>query len=399
MPPMKLTVRQIDTAKPKEKPYKLSDGGGLYLEVTTNGSRYWRLKYRYAGKEKRLAFGVYPEVSLAQAREKREAAKKLLSAGSDPGELKKAEKIAQKLNYENTFEAIAREWHQLRADRWSLRYRDEIIDTFEKDIFPYIGKRPIAEIKPLELLETLRKMEKRGALEKMRKVRQRCGEVYRYAIITGRAEYNPAPDLATALTPPKKQHFPFLTAEELPYFLKNLAGYTGSVITKTATKIILLTAVRTQELRFTRWQDIDLEKGIWEIPAEVMKMKRPHVVPLSKQVIELFNSLKPLSGHYELVFIGRNDHRKPISKESVNQVIELLGYKGRLTGHGFRHTMSTILHEKGYNSAWIETQLAHIDKNAIRGTYNHAQYMDGRREMMQWYADYLDALERVKRSS
>ena len=396
---MKLTVRQIDTAKPKEKPYKLSDGGGLYLEVTTNGSRYWRLKYRYAGKEKRLAFGVYPEVCLAQAREKREAAKKLLSAGSDPGELKKAEKIAQKLNYENTFEAIAREWHQLRADRWSLRYRDEIIDTFEKDIFPYIGKRPIAEIKPLELLETLRKMEKRGALEKMRKVRQRCGEVYRYAIITGRAEYNPAPDLATALTPPKKQHFPFLTAEELPYFLKNLAGYTGSVITKIATKIILLTAVRTQELRFTRWQDIDLEKGIWEIPAEVMKMKRPHVVPLSKQVIELFNSLKPLSGHYELVFIGRNDHRKPISKESVNQVIELLGYKGRLTGHGFRHTMSTILHEKGYNSAWIETQLAHIDKNAIRGTYNHAQYMDGRREMMQWYADYLDALERVKRSS
>lgn len=219
---MKLTVRQIDTAKPKEKPYKLSDGGGLYLEVTTNGSRYWRLKYRYAGKEKRLAFGVYPEVSLAEAREKREAAKKLLSAGSDPGELKKAEKIAQKLNYKNTFEAIAREWHQLRADRWSLRYRDEIIDTFEKDIFPYIGKRPIAEIKPMELLETLRRMEKRGALEKMRKVRQRCGEVFRHAIVTGRAEYNPAPDLATALATPKKTHFPFLTAEELPHFLRDL---------------------------------------------------------------------------------------------------------------------------------------------------------------------------------
>ena len=249
---MKLTVRQIDTAKPKEKPYKLSDGGGLYLEVTTNGSRYWRLKYRYAGKEKRLAFGVYPEVSLAQAREKRDAAKKLLSAGSDPGEVKKAEKIAQKLNYENTFEAIAREWHQLRADRWSLRYRDEIIDTFEKDIFPYIGKRPIAEIKPMELLETLRRMEKRGALEKMRKVRQRCGEVFRHAIVTGRAEYNPAPDLATALATPKKTHFPFLTAEELPHFLRDLAGYTGSVITKTATQIIMLTGVRTQELRFAR---------------------------------------------------------------------------------------------------------------------------------------------------
>ena len=390
---MPLTVRQVETAKPKEKSYKLFDGGGLYLEVTAKGSRYWRMKYRFGGKEKRLAFGVFPTVTLAEAREMRNQAKKVLAAGGDPGEVKKEEKAIQKLSTGNTFEAIAREWHKSKADRWSLRYRDEIIDTFEKDIFPYIGKRPITEIKPLELLETLRKMEKRGALEKMRKVRQRCGEVYRYAIITGRAEYNPAPDLATALTPPKKQHFPFLTAEELPYFLKDLAGYTGSVITKTATKIILLTAVRTQELRFARWQDIDLEKGIWEIPAEVMKMKRPHVVPLSKQVIELFNSLKPLSGHYELVFIGRNDHRKPISKESVNQVIELLGYKGRLTGHGFRHTMSTILHEKGFNSAWIETQLAHIDKNAIRGTYNHAQYMDGRREMMQWYADYMGELE------
>ena len=390
---MTLTARQVETAKPKEKSYKLFDGGGLYLEVTAKGSRYWRMKYRFGGKEKRLAFGVFPTVTLAEAREMRNQAKKVLAAGGDPGEVKKEEKAIQKLSTGNTFEAIAREWHKSKADRWSLRYRDEIIDTFEKDIFPYIGKRPIAEIKPLELLETLRRMEKRGALEKMRKVRQRCGEVYRYAIITGRAEYNPAPDLATALTPPKKQHFPFLTAEELPYFLKDLASYTGSEITKTATKIILLTAVRTQELRFARWQDIDLEKGIWEIPAEVMKMKRPHVVPLSKQVIELFNSLKPLSGHYELVFIGRNDHRKPISKESVNQVIELLGYKGRLTGHGFRHTMSTILHEKGYNSAWIETQLAHIDKNAIRGTYNHAQYLDGRREMMQWYADYMDELE------
>lgn len=390
---MTLTARQVETAKPKEKSYKLFDGGGLYLEVTAKGSRYWRMKYRFSGKEKRLAFGVFPIVTLAEAREMRNQAKKILAADGDPGEIKKEEKGIQKLNTGNTFETIAREWHKSKADRWSLRYRDEIIDTFEKDIFPYIGKRPIAEIKPLELLETLRKMEKRGALEKMRKVRQLCGEVFRYAIITGRAEYNPAPDLATALTPPKKQHFPFLTSEELPYFLKDLAGYTGSVITKTATKIILLTAVRTQELRFARWQDIDLEKGIWEIPAEVMKMKRPHVVPLSKQVIELFNSLKPLSGHYELVFIGRNDHRKPISKESVNQVIELLGYKGRLTGHGFRHTMSTILHEKGYNSAWIETQLAHIDKNAIRGTYNHAQYMDGRREMMQWYADYMDELE------
>ncbi|EGM5697857.1 tyrosine-type recombinase/integrase [Salmonella enterica subsp. enterica] len=389
---MPLTDAKVRALKPREKTYRLGDAGGLYVEVATNGSRYWRMKYRVAGKEKRLAFGVYPDVSLADAREKRDAAKKILAAGGDPGETKKSEKLAQKLNAENTFEAVAREWHQTKADRWSLRYRDEIIDTFEKDIFPYIGKRPIADIKPMELLEALRKMEKRGALEKMRKVRQRCGEVFRFAIITGRANYNPAPDLASALATPKKVHFPFLTANELPYFLNDLAGYTGSVITKTATQIIMLTGVRTQELRFARWEDIDFETKLWEIPAEVMKMKRPHIVPLSEQVIALFKQLEPISKHHPLVFIGRNDPRKPISKESINQVIELLGYKGRLTGHGFRHTMSTILHEQGFNSAWIETQLAHVDKNAIRGTYNHAQYLDGRREMMQWYADYIGEL-------
>lgn len=389
---MPLTDAKVRALKPKEKTYRLGDAGGLYVEVATNGSRYWRMKYRVAGKEKRLAFGVYPDVSLADAREKRDAAKKILAAGGDPGETKKAEKLAQKLNAENTFEAVAREWHQTKADRWSLRYRNEIIDTFEKDIFPYIGKRPIADIKPMELLEALRKMEKRGALEKMRKVRQRCGEVFRFAIITGRANYNPAPDLASALATPKKVHFPFLTANELPHFLNDLAGYTGSIITKTATQIIMLTGVRTQELRFARWEDIDFETKLWEIPAEVMKMKRPHIVPLSEQVIALFKQLEPISKHHPLVFIGRNDPRKPISKESINQVIELLGYKGRLTGHGFRHTMSTILHEQGFNSAWIETQLAHVDKNAIRGTYNHAQYLDGRREMMQWYADYIGEL-------
>ncbi|HEJ7105106.1 tyrosine-type recombinase/integrase [Serratia marcescens] len=389
---MPLTDIKVKTAKPMDKAYKLTDGGGMYLLVKPNGSKYWRLKYRFVGKEKMLSIGVYPDVSLADARQKRDEARKILAAGGDPGEVKKADKLAQKLSTENTFEAIAREWHKQKADRWSLRYRDEIIDTFEKDIFPYLGRRPIAEIKPMELLETLRRLEKRGALEKMRKVRQRCGEVFRYAIVTGRAEYNPAPDLATALATPKKTHFPFLTAEELPYFIKDLAGYTGSVITKTATQIIMQTGVRTQELRFARWQDIDFEKRLWEIPPEVMKMKRPHIVPLSEQVMELFQSLKPITGMYTLVFVGRNDRTKPISKESVNQVIELLGYKGRLTGHGFRHTMSTILHEQGFNSAWIETQLAHVDKNAIRGTYNHAHYLEGRREMMQWYGDYIDGL-------
>ncbi|HDS5478961.1 TPA: tyrosine-type recombinase/integrase, partial [Serratia liquefaciens] len=386
---MPLTDVKVRTAKPQDKPYKLTDGGGLYLLVNTNGSRYWRMKYRVMGREKLLSIGVYPDISLAVARQIRDEARRALAQGNDPGAIKKAEKQAKKIAAENTFEAIAREWHKAKADRWSLRYRDEIIDTFEKDIFPYIGLRPIAEIKPLELLETLKRMEKRGALEKMRKVRQRCGEVFRYAIITGRAEYNPAPDLAGALAVHKKQHLPFLTAQELPDFLQDLAGYTGSIITKTATYLIMYTGVRTQELRFARWQDIDLDKAMWEVPAEYMKMRRPHKVPLSRQAVSLLKQLQPITGHYPLVFIGRNDQRKPISKESINQVIELLGYKGRLTGHGFRHTMSTILHEQGYDSAWIEMQLAHVDKNSTRGAYNHAQYLDGRREMMQWYADYL----------
>jgi len=389
---MALTDVKVRTAKPLDKPYKLADGGGLYLLVNANGSRYWRMKYRVMGREKLLSIGVYPDVSLAVARQKRDEARRSLAAGDDPGAIKKAEKQARKIATANTFESIAREWHKSKADRWSLRYREEILSTFEKDIFPYIGIKPIADIKPLELLETLKRMEKRGALEKMRKVRQRCGEVFRYAIITGRAEYNPAPDLAGALAVHKKQHLPFLTAQELPSFLEDLAGYTGSVITKTATYIIMYTGVRTQELRFARWQDIDLENAIWEVPAEHMKMRRPHKVPLSRQAISLLKQLKPITGHYSFIFIGRNDQRKPISKESINQVIELLGYKGRLTGHGFRHTMSTILHEQGFNSAWIELQLAHVDKNAIRGAYNHAQYLEGRREMMQWYADFLSGL-------
>lgn len=301
----------------------------------------------------------------------------------------KAQKIAQKLSTENSFEAVSREWHAAKADRWTLAYREEIIKTFEQDVFPFIGKRPIAEIKPLELLEVLKRIEKRGALEKTRKVRQRCGEVFRYAIITGRAEYNPAPDLAIALAVPKQKHHPFLSAEELPHFVRDLEAYTGSIITKNATKIVMLTGVRTQEMRFATWDEIDLQKKVWEIPAERMKMRRPHLVPLSTQVVEIFQQLKLITKNYPYIFIGRNNHTKPISKESVSQVIELLGYKGRATGHGFRHTMSTILHEYGFNSEWIELQLAHVDKNSIRGTYNHAQYLEKRSSMMQWYSDYI----------
>ncbi|UDI85224.1 tyrosine-type recombinase/integrase [Klebsiella pneumoniae] len=386
---MKLNARQVDAAKPREKAYKLADGAGLYLEVVPSGSRYWRMKYRFNGKEKRLAFGVYPAVSLAQARALRDEAKKKLAEGIDPSFAKKEEKLVRDVQLNNTFQAVALEWHGTKVSRWSEGYASDIIEAFNKDIFPYIGQQPVNEIKPLVLLNVLRRMESRGATEKAKKVRQRCSEVFRYAIVTGRAEYNPAADLTSAMSGHESKHYPFLTVEELPDFFKALSGYTGSPLIVLAARLLILTGVRTGELRGAFWSEFDLEKAVWEIPAERMKMKRPHLVPLFTQALEVVQQLKVMSGQYPLVFPGRNDPRKTMSEASINQVFKRIGYTGKVTGHGFRHTMSTILHEEGFNTAWIETQLAHVDKNAIRGTYNHAMYLEGRREMMQWYADYI----------
>ncbi|BET40806.1 MULTISPECIES: tyrosine-type recombinase/integrase [Enterobacteriaceae] len=387
---MKLNARQVDAAKSREKAYKLADGAGLYLEVVPSGSRYWRMKYRFNGKEKRMAFGVYPAVSLAQARALRDEAKKKLAEGIDPSFAKKEEKLVRDVQLNNTFQAVALEWHGTKVSRWSEGYASDIIEAFNKDIFPYIGQLPVNDIKPLVLLNVLRRMENRGATEKAKKVRQRCSEVFRYAIVTGRAEYNPAADLTSAMSGHESKHYPFLTVEELPDFFKALTGYTGSPLVVLAARLLILTGVRTGELRGAFWSEFDLEKAVWEIPAERMKMKRPHLVPLSTQALEIVQQLKVMSGQYPLVFPGRNDPRKTMSEASINQVFKRIGYTGKVTGHGFRHTMSTILHEEGFNTAWIETQLAHVDKNAIRGTYNHALYLEGRREMMQWYADYID---------
>lgn len=386
---MKLNARQVDAAKPREKAYKLADGAGLYLEVVPSGSRYWRMKYRFNGKEKRMAFGVYPALSLAQARALRDEAKKKLAEGIDPSFAKKEEKLVRDVQLNNTFQAVALEWHGTKVSRWSEGYASDIIEAFNKDIFPYIGQLPVNDIKPLVLLNVLRRMESRGATEKAKKVRQRCSEVFRYAIVTGRAEYNPAADLTSAMSGHESKHYPFLTVEELPDFFKALAGYTGSPLVVLAARLLILTGVRTGELRGAFWSEFDLEKAVWEIPAERMKMKRPHLVPLSTQALEIVQQLKVISGQYPLVFPGRNDPRKTMSEASMNQVFKRIGYTGKVTGHGFRHTMSTILHEEGFNTAWIETQLAHVDKNAIRGTYNHALYLEGRREMMQWYADCI----------
>ncbi|CDH24586.1 tyrosine-type recombinase/integrase [Xenorhabdus bovienii] len=391
---MKLTDLAIKRAKPKEKAYTLADSNGLSLLIDTNGSKGWRYRYQYAGKTKMISLGVYPVVTLTEARTKRDEARKLVANGINPSEARKAEKISTANLIENTFENIANEWYEKRTDRWSASYAEEMMETFEKDVFPYIGKRPIAEIKPMELMAVLSRINERGATEKLRKVRQRCGEVWRYAIVTGRAEYNPAPDLASAFVSHKKKHYAFLIADEIPELYKALNAYTGSFMVKMGMRLQMMTGVRPGELRRAEWSEIDFNKAQWEIPAEKMKMRRPHIVPLSRQSINILEQIKPITGQGKYVFPGRINQSQPMSEMALNVLIRRIGYAGRVTGHGFRHTMSTILHEQGYNTAWIEAQLAHVDKNSIRGTYNHAQYLDGRREMLQWYADYMDALER-----
>jgi len=384
---MLLSDIQIKRAKPQEKPYTLNDGAGLSLLVEVNGAKGWRFRYRFIGKPKMISFGVYGEVSLAEARRKRDEARSMLAKGINPSDARKAEKIALRFSHENNFEAVAREWHNSKQSTWSEGYAKEVLGCLERDIFPYVGHRPVDQIEPLELLTVLQKIEKRGALEQASKIRRRCGEVLRYAVVTGRAKHNFAPDLAIALNKPKQNHFPFLTEKEIPDFVKALDGYQGSLLTKYATQLLMLTGVRTIELRAAEWSEFDLKNALWEIPKERMKKRRSHLVPLSTQALEILKKLKVISGKYQLVFPGRNDVRKPMSDASINKVIKMLGYHGRLTGHGFRHMMSTILHEHGFESAWIEMQLAHVDKNSIRGTYNHAQYINQRREMINWYCE------------
>lgn len=390
---MPLTDLEIRRAKPEEKAYTKNDGNGLSLLIEPNGSKGWRFRYRFDGKPKMLSLGTYPDVSLNEAREKRDESRKMVRSGINPSDVRREEKQARQGRAGNTFEVITREWYEKRKDHWSLSYREEMMKTFESDVFPIIGHRPMADIKPMELMVVLSKLDDRGATEKLRKVRQRCGDVWRYAIATGRAENNPAPNLVNAFAAHKKEHYSFLTVSELPDFFNTLNTYSGSVIVKLAMRLQVLTGLRPGELRQGKWSEIDFDQRIWEIPKERMKKRRPHCVPLSEQVVSILEQLKQITGRCQYIFPGKNNQAKPMSEMAMTVLIRRIGYAGRVTGHGFRHTMSTILHEQGFNSAWIETQLAHVDKNSIRGTYNHAQYLEGRREMLQWYADYMDSLE------
>jgi integrase len=391
----KLKDIAVKNAKPGQSVRKMSDGNGLVLIIHPNGSKYWSYRYRYLGKEKSLSLGVYPEVSLAEARDKLMDARKLVSAGDDPSEVKKAKKRQKILSAENHFEAVAREWHKSRLNTWSENYAGKVMTSMEQDVFPKIGSRPIAEIMAPELLAMLRIVEKRGAIETAHRIKQNCGLVFSYAIATGRAERNPAADLKMALSTPKREHNKYLKAEELPEFLEKLNAYPGYQ-TKLALRFLLLTFVRTIELRGAEWSEIDFDKAEWRIPAERMKMRQGHIVPLSEQALAILKELKLLNGQWRYVF---PNERKPIQHISENNLLYALyrmGYHGRATGHGFRATASTILNEHGFSTDHIERQLAHAERNKVRAAYNHAQYLPERRKMMQWWADYLDSISAVE---
>tara|TARA_R110002094_G_scaffold153391_1_gene140930 strand:+ start:165 stop:1307 length:1143 start_codon:yes stop_codon:yes gene_type:complete len=367
----------------------------MYLEVRPNGSKYWRYKYRFIGKEKLLALGVYPETSLAEAREKLLRARKLLEGGVDPSQERKKKKALAKESAENTFEVIAWEWYANRKSRWRKRYAEEIITRLEKDIFPEIGNIPIVEIEPPLLLHVIRKIENRGAYELAKRQLQKCGEIFRYAIATGKALRDPSQDIKEALMPVRKEHFAAIDVKELPEFIAALERNDARLYqsTRNALKLIMLTFVRTSELINATWEEIDFDNKEWVIPAERMKMGKVHIVPLSCQAIEVLENQKILAGQWPLVFPSSVKPRNSISNNTILGALKRLGYQGRMTGHGFRAlAMSAIKQELGYRHEVVDRQLAHVPKNKIDKAYDRALFLRERKIMMQEWADYLDEI-------
>ncbi|MCD8566709.1 MAG: tyrosine-type recombinase/integrase [Alphaproteobacteria bacterium] len=394
---MKLNDSACRNAKPQEKAYKKADGGGLYLYVKPDGAKYWRLKYYFLNKEKLLALGIYPIVSLQEAREKREAAKKLLDAGQDPSTVKKERKRQAIKNHKNTFKVVALEWHEKQKNIWSDNHAQNVSRRFEVDIFPYIGTRPIADIDPPELLDVLRRIEKRGSLDVAARVKQICGQIFRYGIATGLCQRDPSADLKGALTPNRTQHFACLDLKEMPAFLKALEKNEARLFSRTrrAIKLLMLTFVRTSELINATWDEFDLDNATWEIPGWRMKMRNPHIVPLSRQAVSVLREQKEETGHLNTPWVLPSQVRPkdPMSNNTILFAIGRMGYKKRMTGHGFRAlAMSNIKEKLGYRHEVVDRQLAHAHKSKIDRAYDRAQFLDERTKMMQEWADYLDSL-------
>jgi integrase len=397
-----LTDIQLKNAKSKEKPYTLADGGGMYLEIMPVGSKIWRMSYRQPnGKNTRLTFGPYPEVSLLDARKKRMEAKTLKAAGNDPAQVKRIEKINKTTAHSNTFEAVAREWHAYKLDSWQERTAKNILHRLEKDIFPLIGKHPIAEIKAPVILDVLRQIEKRGAVEMAKRQGQVCGQIFRYAIACGKADNDPVPNLRGALKTTTRGHHAAITADELPDFIRAFQKIEGRmyITTKIMFRIMMLTFVRTSELTMTEWKEIDLENEQWIIPWQRMKMgkkklnprKVDHHVFLPSQGWELLRELHTITGNNKYLFHNLRDHEKPITDYAILEALKRMGYSGKMTGHGFRSLAMGVIKERlGYRHEVVDRQLSHASGDTYGEAYDRAMFLDERKIMMQEYADYLD---------
>jgi len=368
----------------------------LYLLVKAIGSKYWRLRYRFDGKEKLLALGVYPKVSLSVARRLQDKAVKLLDASVDPSTDRKQRNDADKLRKANTFEAVARDWFKEEEKRWKDRHASRVIYSLEKEIFPHIGDMPITKIRTPDIKRAINLIQKRGAFDIAKRSLQRCSSIFSYAIQSGIAENNPARDLIGSIKTPKVKHQPSLKREELSECLKRIDGYDGMLQTKIALRLLIHTFVRPGELRGARWDEFDLTKKEWQIPGERMKMNIGHIVPLTKQSIKLINELEPITGRFELLFPGERKATMPMSENTLLFALYRMGYKGKATPHGFRATASSILNEQNFNSDAIERQLSHIERNKVKGAYNYnAEFMKERKKIMKWWSDYLDDMANV----
>jgi len=391
-----LTVLAVRNAKPREKTYRLSAGKGLYLQVMPNGARYWRLKYRFAGVQKMIGLGVFPDVGLADAREARDTARRLLTNNIDPSMQRRVEKLTRKIAVANNLEAIARQWYEYKSPTWVNTYACKVIRRLEMHVFPWLGPLPITSITAQHVLITMQRIHASGATETAHRTQNYLSQIFRHAIVHGKAERDPAADVKGAIPAAEGTNFPTITDPvRIGELLRAIDGYQA----RYALKIAPLVFTRPSELRKAEWSEFNLDKAEWTVPAIRLKMRKakkqtadPHVVPLSQQALQILRELRPLSGAGRYVFPGERDAKRPMSDNTVNAALHRLGFRGEIVQHGFRHMASTALNEMGWNDDAIERQLAHKDRNRIRGIYNKANYMAERRKMMQAWADYLDQL-------
>lgn len=393
---MPLTDTTIRNAKPGEKPLRLFDGGGLYLEVSPSGGKWWRLKFRVGGKEKRLSLGTYPDTGLKEAREKRDEARRQLAGGEDPSQARKAEKAAKAAEALNTFRAVALAWIAWRGDKWTAGTREAVTASLENDVFPALGGKPLGQILPADVRAVVQGIEARGARETAGRVFQRVRAVYRYAVAHDLVDTDPTYPLKPGeiLRQHKATHRAALTERDVPRYLAELDAYQGDQNTRSALELLMLTAVRPGELRGARWEEIDTDRALWRIPADRMKMKTEHTVPLSSQALAVLARVRPAPDAVGLVFPSPFYPGKPLSDGTLNSALARMGYKGTATAHGFRTLFSTCANEAGWKGDVIEKQLAHEERDGVRAAYNRAQWLPERTKLMQWWGDHLDVLRK-----